>query len=332
MNKTTVRAPSAKPASPRSDEMDVALSIVVPVVERPADLVQLYDEYSAPLRDCGWPFEFLFVLEPWANQLKPPLEELARRGEPLRIVEAGRTVGEAGQLRLVEPLCRAEIIVTLPAYHRVGADCLPTLIRRVEESADLAVARRSPRKDAWLNRLQNRIFHVLVGAASRQPFHDIACGVRAMRRDILRELPLYGDFSRFLPLFAVQEGFEVAEIPCSQHPLDRQARVYSPGTYMRRLLDLVGVFFLLRFTYSPLRFFGFVGGGLSTVGALILVVLFVQRLLGQGLANRPILLLGVLLFTLGFQVVALGLVGELIVHLNAPARRSYRVRERDPDA
>jgi hypothetical protein len=97
---------------------------------------------------------------------------------------------------------------------------------------------------------------------------------------------------------------------------------------VRRALDLLGLFFVLRFTYRPLRFFGLVGGVLSGAGGLILVILFVQRLMGQGIADRPLLLLGVLLLTLGVQVGALGLVGELIVHLQAPAKLSYRVRER----
>ena len=101
-------------------------------------------------------------------------------------------------------------------------------------------------------------------------------------------------------------------------------RVYSPGTYLRRVIDLFGIFFLVRFTYKPLRFFGLIGSALSLVGGAILVVLLVQRLMGQALAGRPLLLLGVLLFALGIQIVALGLIGELIVYLQAPAKPSSR--------
>ena len=106
---------------------------------------------------------------------------------------------------------------------------------------------------------------------------------------------------------------------------DAQLRVYSPGTYLRRAIDVLGLFFLSRFTYKPLRFFGLIGSGLAGIGGVILVVMAIQRLAGRGLADRPLLLLAVLLFTLGVQAVALGLIGEIIVHFNAPHRRPYRV-------
>ena len=320
---------AATPSGPAVASSDTrAVSVVIPVVERPENLCDIYREFSAPLRDAERGFEFIFVLEPWAHQLRDPLEQLAKRGEPIRVLQASRDLGETGQLKLAAASCHAELVLTLPAYRRVKADCLVSLLDHVGPSTDLAIARRWPRKDSWFNRLQSRVFHRLVGLASEQPFHDIACGVRAMRRHLLDEIPLYGDFARFLPLLAAQEGFQVKEVDCAQHPRDRQTRVYSPGTYIRRVIDLLGVFFLLRFTYKPLRFFGLFGSGLSLAGGGILLVLLIQRLMGRGLADRPLLLLGILLFTLGFQVVALGLIGELIVHLNAPKKSGYRVRER----
>lgn len=304
------------------------LSVIVTVTERPVSLLDLYDEYAAPLRARGWSFEFLFALEPWGDYLVEPLESARRAGEPIRVLHAHRTMGEAGLLKEAGRRCRGEIVITLPAYYRVRAACLPQLVERVRQGADLAVAWRSPRRDSWVNRLQNRVFHFLLGLSASRRFHDIACGVRVMPARVLGQIPLYGDFSRFLPLLAVQEGFVVEEVACPQHPGDRQPRVYAPGVYLRRLIDLFGVFFLLRFTYKPLRFFGLLGGGLSIVGGVILLALFFLRLGGQAIADRPLLLLGVLLFSLGVQIVALGLVGELIVHLSVPSELSYRVRER----
>ena len=116
------------------------------------------------------------------------------------------------------------------------------------------------------------------------------------------------------------------EIDAPQHLRDARTRIYSPGIYLRRLIDVLGLFFLARFTYKPLRFFGMIGGILSILGGSILLLLFLQRLGGESLAGRPLLLLGVLVFTLGIQAIALGLIGEIIVHFHAASRSPYRVQ------
>ncbi|MFQ5688798.1 MAG: glycosyltransferase [Gemmatimonadota bacterium] len=314
-------------------ELEIEVSVVVPVTERPGPLKVLYEEYAEVLRSSGCRFEFLFVLEPWAREFGRELRELERAGEPVRLLYAPRSVGEATLVRMGAERSGGRVVVTLPAYRRIQAAALPSLLDAVEAGYDLALARRWPRTDSWVNRLQNRAFHALLGGISGAGIHDVACGVRAMRREVLDRVPMYGDFSRFLPILAIREGFRVTEVECPQHPEDRKTRIYSPGVYVRRLIDLLGLFFLTRFTYKPLRFFGLVGSSLSVAGAGILGVVLVQRLGGQGLANRPLLLLGVLLLTLGVQAFALGLIGEIIVHLHASSGRRYRVRSstREPE-
>lgn len=303
------------------------VSVLVPVTERPENLAELYRTYAAPLRGSDWTYEFVFALEPAYRDLAEQLTPLVEADEPVRVLEAGQAVGEASLVKRAADLSTGKFLLTLPAYHRVLPASLVRLLDTVDEGADLAVARRRPRKDPWINRVQTRVFHFLLRGISKRRFDDLACGVRAMRRQVLEETPLYGDFFRFFPLLAENQGYRVEQVDGGHHPEDRRTRVYSPGVYVRRLLDLLGVFFLVRFTYKPLRFFGLVGGGVSFVGAVILGILFVQRIGGQGIADRPMLLLGVLLFTLGVQAVALGLIGEIIVHLNAPERPGYRVLE-----
>ena len=174
------------------------------------------------------------------------------------------------------------------------------------------------------------VVHTLIGRLSAGRIHDVASGVQAIRRQVLEETPLYGDFLRFLPLLALREGFSVEELSTSQHSHDVRTRVYRPGVYLRRLIDVLGLFFLLRFTEKPLRFFGLLGSVLSLAGTSLLGLLLAQRLAGQGIADRPLLLLGVLLLVLGVQAIALGLIGEIIVHLHASSRRSYRIARSIP--
>ncbi len=308
-----------------ADRSEVAVSVIVPVTERPDELAGLFREYAKPLRDSARSFEFLFVVEPWFCGMTEPLRELASGGEPVRVLQAAQAMGETALLKIGAAQCRAPIVVILPAYRRVKASALTDLIERVERGADLAVARRWPRRDSWINRLQSRVFHALLGGLTGGKIHDVACGVRAVRRDVLLQLPLYGDFLRFLPLLALREGYRVEEACAPQHERDTSTRLYGPGVYLRRIVDVLGLFFLLRFTEKPLRFFGLLGSALAFVGGGVLLVLFVQRLAGQGIADRPLLLLGVLSLVLGAQAIALGLVGEIIVHLHASRRRGYRV-------
>jgi hypothetical protein len=196
---------------------------------------------------------------------------------------------------------------------------------RALDHADLVVARRWPRRDSWVNRLQARVFHRITAVVSQGGFSDLGSGVRAMRRQVLEEIPVYGESYRFLPIMALRDGFTVREVDCPQHPQDKGLRLYSPGTYLRRALDLLGLYFLVRFTEKPLRFFGLVGGGISLVGASVLVLIVIQRIGGRAAGDRPLLLLGVLLAVLGVQAIALGLIGEIIVHLHAARYRRYRV-------
>ena len=312
----TLQAPGLKP--------DV--SVIVPVTERPDPLAELFLEYSEPLADAGLNYEFVFVVDPRNRQRVVPLRKLAERGQAIRVFEVGHTVGESVLLMLGAARSRADTLIVLPAYRRVDASALPELYVKIFEGADLVNCRRNPRRDSWLNRLQTRVLHTLVAGLSSGRVRDVGSGVRAMRREVLLEIPLYGDFFRFLPVLAIREGYQVEEIDAPQHASDAKTRVYSPGIYLRRLIDVFGLFFLARFTYKPLRFFGMIGGTLVVFGGLVLVVLFLQRLAGEPLAGRPLLLLGVLVFTLGVQAIALGLIGEIIVHFNAPGRSPYRVQ------
>lgn len=302
------------------------ISVVVPVVERADDIMEVYRAFARELDDRPENYEFVFVFD---GRFTPPSEmvALARETDRVRILRFAREFGETAALRLGLERSRGDLIVTLPAYFQVQPEGIGLLLDAVAAGADMAVANRSPRLDSWLNRMQSRAFHSIVGGVSHQRFHDMACGVRAMRRPVAETLPLYGDLHRFIPALALREGYRVDEVSVAQHPNDARMRVYWPGVYFRRLLDIAAFFFLAKFTERPLRFFGLIGSVFLGAGAVMSLVLLIQRVEGQGIANRPALLLAVLLVALGVQLIGLGLVGEIIVHLRAPHRRGYRVRE-----
>jgi len=323
----TLMEPTADTSSPRKLADLGFISVVVPVVERADDLIAVYQTFRRELDARPQEYEFLFVFDGRFTP-SPELVALARENEAVRILRFARDFGETAALRLGIEKSRGDLVITLPAYFQVQPEGIHLLLDAVSKGADMVVANRSPRVDSWLNRMQSRAFHSIVGGVSEQRFHDMACGVRAMRRTVAEALPLYGDLHRFIPALALREGFRVDEVAIPQHPGDARTRVYGPGVYMRRLLDIAAFFFLAKFTEKPLRFFGLVGSLFLAAGTVLSLVLFIQRVEGQGIANRPALLLAVLFLALGVQLMGLGLVGEIIVHLRAPHRRAYRVRER----
>jgi hypothetical protein len=304
------------------------LTVLVLASERAEAILELYRETRAIFQSTGMAVEYVFALEPWFASLAEDIRRTKAPEDQLEILVSAHRMGETGLVRMALPHCRAPRLLILPAYQRVAPESLPILLRALDQ-ADLVVARRWPRNDSFINRLQSRVFHRVTGWVTGIRLRDIGSGVRAIRREVLEEVPLYGDLYRFLPVLAARDGFRVSEEDSAQHPADARTRVYRPAVYLRRALDLLGLYFLVRFTEKPLRFFGLIGAILGVVGGLVLLIVLLQKIGGQGVADRPLLLLGVLLFVLGVQAVALGLIGEIIVHIHAARYRRYRVARSD---
>jgi glycosyltransferase involved in cell wall biosynthesis len=255
------------------------------------------------------------------------LKRLIADGEKIKVVKLARRFGEATALTIGIRQSSGSLILTLPAYQQVEAHEIPRLVEALED-CDMVVARRWPRKDSLFNRIQSRVFHLLLKPVSDINFHDIGCGVRVFRRRVTEEVNIYGDQHRFLPILAQKYGFRVVEIDAAQAQQDTLKRVYSPGTYLQRMLDIFSIFFLVKFTKKPLRFFGILGSGLFAIGSFILFyLLFIKLFLGVGLAGRPILLLGTLLVILGVQVFAIGLLGEIIIFTHAKDMKEYTIEQ-----
>jgi hypothetical protein len=311
-------------------ERTIDVSVLVTVTERPSSLLDLYRDFREPLLAAGHRCEFLFLVHPRYRDLTVPLQAAVHPDAPVQVVIVGRDVGETMLLRMGLARSRGRVLLTLPAYRQVEPAGVAELVAQVEAGADLALGLRSPRQDPLFNRFQSALFHRLVRRVGGPRLHDLGCNARAIRRDVLAALPLYGDFARFLPVLASHRGYHLVEVPIAQDPRDRGTRVYSPGIYLRRVIDVLGLFFLLRFTDKPLRFFGLIGSALAGSGALLLIYLLVGRLQQRGIGNRPLLLLAALLVTLGVQAIALGLIGEIVVHLGSTGGRRYRLRAAPP--
>lgn len=303
------------------------VSVIVPVGRRRSDIVALFEEYKQAVADAGASAEFIFVLDGPAPETEQGLRSLLNKGERIKVVGLNRIFGEATALMVGFEHAAGQWILTLPAHHQIQAAGIGILLGGLK-NADVVVAHRWPRAGGVFERIRRNIFHGLLRWMTGQRLRDLGCGARAMKREVLEELALYGDQHRFLPILANRQGFRVLELDVPQSPKDRFADGYSSREYAHRILDIFTVFFLTRFTKRPLRFFGMIGVSTFVFGALAVTYLVIDRLVfDHGLANRPALLLSSLLVVLGLQLFALGLLGELIIFTHARDIKDYKVAE-----
>lgn len=301
------------------------VSVIIPVGSRHSDIAALHADYRAGLAAAGHACEFIYVLDGPNPAIADQLRGLGAAGEPITVLSLGRRFGEATALMVGFERCSGDRILTLPAYAQVDARDIGALVDALGES-DVVVSHRTPRAGNWFERLRRTAFHNLLAWNTGLRFNDLGCGARAIRRRVLEEIQIYGDQHRFLAVLADRHGFRVREVPVRQSPLDRRTGVYRPREYARGFIDIFTVFFLVRFTKKPLRFFGMLGVSTFLVGALIVLWLVADRLFfGHSLAARPALLLASLLVVLGFQLFALGLLGELMIFTHAGQIKDYRV-------
>lgn len=305
----------------------IELSVIVPVTERYDDVRGVYSAYKSNLDAIGIAYEFIYVLDGYYPSVEEQLKELRRQGEPIIIIKLAKWFGEATALSVGFEHSSGPTVLTLPPYLQVAPEELPRLVASLQEH-DMVVACRWPRRDSILNKAQSAVFHLLLRSLTDLDFHDLGCGVRVIRRRVIDEIQIYGDQHRFLPLLASRQGFKVAEVQARQAAEDAKQRIYAPGVYLRRMLDILAIFFLLKFTKKPLRFFGLLGSSLFVLGAGVGVYLAVERLFFDvSLADRPLLLLASLLVVLGVQVFAIGLIGEIIIFTHAKDIKEYTVEE-----
>ena len=305
------------------------LSIVIPVVERHGDLKQIFSEYCEQVRLLGLSFEVLFIVDERQKETLPVLRQIVEESdETVLLIVLGAQFGESAALTAGFEQSRGDLIMTVPAYFQVDPEGVVPALEAISQGSDIVVGRRHPRIDSLFNRIQTRMFHWIVKILTRTNYSDVSCGFRVLRRPVADELKIYGGQHRFMPILAEVYGFDVTELPLEQRQEDVATRYYGVPLYFKRLLDILTIFFLSRFTHRPLRFFGPIGLVLAGAGTAITLYLGIYRIMQLGpIAQRPMLLLGALLIVLGIQILSLGLVGELIIFTHARSSRLYRIDE-----
>jgi len=308
----------------KSADQNTELTVIIPITERYDPITELYHEYRRGIDATGLTYEIIFVFDGEYPDVLKELVEL-QESEKLCIITLAKFFGEATALNAAFSKASGNVFLTLPAYQQIDASEIPRLVAAISD-CDMVLARRWPRRDSLFNRVQTRLFNFLLRMSTDLKINDAGCSARVFTRNVVEEVQLYGDLHRFFPVMAHRQGFRVIELDIAQSEKDVHRRIYAPGLYVRRLLDLLTIFFLIKFTKKPLRFFGLVGTTLFGLGLVSSMYLIGERLfLGVSLADRPALILSSLLVVLGVQIIAIGLIGEIIIFTHARDLKEYKI-------
>ena len=288
------------------------ISVVVPVHDEDRSVELLYDELRAALEPVDRPWEAVFVDDGSTDGSFAALTRL-NAGQPnVRVVRLRRNFGKAAALAAGFRHATGDVVVTIDADLQDDPAEIPRLLAKLDEGFDLVSGWKAQRRDPWSRRVVSKIFNGVVGRTSGLRLHDMNCGLKAYRADVVRSLRIYGELHRFLPVLAHDRGFRVAELAVNHRPREHGRSRYGAERYARGFLDFLTVSFMGRYRHRPIHLFGGLGLALSGLGTALLAYLTVLKVAGQAIGHRPLLTLGVLLMVVGLQFFSLGLLSELI--------------------
>jgi glycosyltransferase involved in cell wall biosynthesis len=288
------------------------ISIVVPVHNEEENVGPLLAELAAVLQPTAQAWEAIFVDDGSTDATFAALTRLHAAQGNVRVVRLRRNFGKAAALAAGFAEVTGDVVVTIDGDLQDDPAEIPRLLAKLDEGFDLVSGWKTKRQDPWSRRIPSKIFNRVAGLVSGIRLHDMNCGLKAYRPEVVRGLRLYGELHRYIPVIAHYRGFRVAELPVNHRARAHGRSRYGVERYLRGFLDLLTVTFMGRYRNRPLHLFGGLGLVLLGGGTAVLAYLTVLKIGGSSIGQRPLLMLGVLLIVVGMQFLSLGLLSELI--------------------
>lgn len=307
------------------------ISVIVPLLDEEENIEVLYRELIDQLRELGQKFEVIFVDDGSTDRTFEILSKIQKDDSRVKVISFRKNFGQTAALSAGFDHARGDIIVTLDADLQNDPQDIPKLLEKLNEGYDLVNGWRFDRKDPFLTRrLPSIIANKIISFITRVTLHDYGCTLKAFRKEVTKNIRLYGEMHRFIPAIASGMGISICEVK-----VNHRARKYGKSKYgisrtIRVILDLITVKFLLSYATRPIQIFGLLGFCSGIIGFVIAIYLTIQRqFFGIPLANRPLLLLAILLIFIGLQFVTLGLIAELQARTYHEAQNKpiYVIRE-----
>lgn len=309
----------------------LGLSVVIPVYNEAENLEALYQELAAQCPKLGRTYEILFIDDGSRDDSFAVLKGIQKRDKKVKVIRFRKNFGQTAAMSAGFDYARGEIIITLDADLQNDPKDFPLLLSKIAEGYDIAAGWRKRRFDKFLTRrLPSTMANWLISRITGVKLHDYGCTLKAFRYEVVKSIKLYGELHRFIPAIASDIGVSIAEVAVNHRPRIHGKSKYTIFRAVKVVLDIITVKFLLNYSTKPLQIFGLCGLISGGLGGILLLILGYQRLvLKISMANRPLLLLSILLTILGIQFITLGLLAEIMVRAyhEASGKTTYFVRE-----
>ncbi|WP_437206933.1 glycosyltransferase family 2 protein [Planctomicrobium sp. SH664] len=314
------------------------LSIVIPLLDEEDSLRELYDQICKVCTEHEIEVEMIFVDDGSIDRSWEIVQGLAQQDSRVFGIRLRRNFGKAAALTAGLNCVRGELVMMIDADLQDDPAEIPRFLEKIEAGFDVVNGWKRRRLDPWHKVYPSRVFNLMVSRLTGLKLHDHNCGIKMFRAQVARELRLYGELHRFIPVLAHARGFKVTESVVHHRPRQFGHSKYGFGRFLRGFLDLLTVKFLTAFGQRPLHLLGGIGVGCFAVGLLGMFycggLWFLMNVLhlvsAEPIGSRPLLLYSIAALLLGAQVISLGLLGELIVANTATERDTYSVAERTP--
>jgi glycosyltransferase involved in cell wall biosynthesis len=307
------------------------ISVVVPVLNEEDSLPILHQRLTEALVDSGYSYEIIIIDDGSTDRSFEIMRQLQAEDEHLRVVRFRRNYGQTPAFAAGFDRARGDVVITIDADLQNDPADIPALMEKMAEGFDVVSGWRVDRQDRFLDRrLPSIMANRLIGWTTGVRIHDYGCSLKAYRRDVLKDVRLYGELHRFIPALAYAAGARVTEIPVGHHPRRFGKTKYGLSRTLKVFLDILAVRFLMSYSTRPIHIFGLLGLLSFAAGTIILLYLAVVRiLLLQPIGDRPLTLLGILMTVVGVQLVTSGLLAELVsrTYYESQGKPIYNVRE-----
>ena len=327
---TARTAPNTTPAQPDGAQR-LGISIVVPVYDEEDSIVQLYDAVRAQLDEIGESYEIIFVDDGSRDGSFTVLRALHERDPRVRVIRFRRNFGKTPALVAGFAQARGDIVFTMDGDLQDDPTEIPRFLEKLAEGYDLVSGWKYPRHDPPTKTVPSYFFNRMVGITTGVKLHDMNCGFKAYRHELLDDIKLYGELHRFVTVLAHQRGFRVTEVKVRHHQRKYGKSKFGARRFLRGFLDLLMVLFLMSYLRTPLRLFGMIGLLATLAGLAVDGYVVADRFLPFGsqqpIHQRPLLFVGIMLLIFGVSFILTGLQSEMIRHFAYRPSDEYSVRQ-----